>query len=400
MSYLVDARNHSSLQPLIKIKKSLEEMEARHKGLYALTAVVDSEGVLQDLLEYVDNKGYRATYYKRNKDTYIIITKQKRPSSKKEDTEATVSLKDKENHDYALEIVADSSFKDLFALMEEQKKTGDLKKHHGIHVLISRQLRSIFEPMEFIKEEDLNKLNLAVAEAHEEEASEEETAAEEALEEEVTEVTMEEVEMKEVEMKEVEMQEVEMQEVETEIEEVIGWESESEAEEKVEEEIEKEEEEEEEEDEDEGKAEENYETEEQVSFEEAVSPLYSSANKTSSRSKSVPREGLIYLLTTPVLGQGDQDLGRMLMRHFIFTIKETIPLPSRIIFMNQAVYLTAQNSEVLEHLQEMEGMGVELLSSRTCVNYYRLQEELAVGKVAGMTEILEGLRMSARCITI
>lgn len=108
----------------------------------------------------------------------------------------------------------------------------------------------------------------------------------------------------------------------------------------------------------------------------------------------------IFLIKSSTMGEGSQELGRILMRSFIYTIKETTPLPAKMLFLNSGVYLTTEGSPVLEDLQELEKMGVEVFSCGTCLDYYQLKEKLRVGNITNMYDTLESIYAAERCITL
>jgi selenium metabolism protein YedF len=108
----------------------------------------------------------------------------------------------------------------------------------------------------------------------------------------------------------------------------------------------------------------------------------------------------VYLFKSKTLGEGSEELGSILMRGFIFTIKETNPLPAKMLFMNGAVYLTTEGSPVLDELQELEKLGVEIYSCGTCLDYFQLKDKLQVGNITNMYDTVENVAGAAKCITI
>jgi len=110
--------------------------------------------------------------------------------------------------------------------------------------------------------------------------------------------------------------------------------------------------------------------------------------------------GTVFFITSSALGSGSQELGEILMRSFIYVIKEHRPLPARIFFLNSGVYLTTEGSTVLEDLLELEKMGVAILSCGTCLDYYRLKEKLQVGKITNMYDTVESLCAATKCISL
>ncbi len=94
------------------------------------------------------------------------------------------------------------------------------------------------------------------------------------------------------------------------------------------------------------------------------------------------------------MGRGNDELGAILMKSFLFSLKELTPLPWRILFVNAGVKLSCEGSELLPHLKELEDRGVELLSCGTCLDFYHLKEKLRVGKITNMFEIVSSLSES------
>lgn len=96
-----------------------------------------------------------------------------------------------------------------------------------------------------------------------------------------------------------------------------------------------------------------------------------------------------YLITQDSFGHGSPELGLVLMKAFLSTLREVKPLPAALMFVNSGVKLTANGSPVLEQLHSLAGQGVEVRSCGTCLDYYGLKTSLAVGEVTNMYNILE-----------
>ena len=77
------------------------------------------------------------------------------------------------------------------------------------------------------------------------------------------------------------------------------------------------------------------------------------------------------------------------MKAYLKTLAEVCPLPETIVFLNSGVNLSVEGSEALGALRELEGMGVEILSCGTCLDYYKVKDKLAVGQVSNMYTIAE-----------
>lgn len=100
------------------------------------------------------------------------------------------------------------------------------------------------------------------------------------------------------------------------------------------------------------------------------------------------------------MGSGDEALGKILMKSFIYTMKETSPWPKAVLLFNSAVYLACKGSESLEDLKAMEDEGVEIIVCGTCLDYYHLNDKLKVGEVSNMYSIYEKMSNSTNTINI
>jgi len=107
--------------------------------------------------------------------------------------------------------------------------------------------------------------------------------------------------------------------------------------------------------------------------------------------KDREKSSWVLLITADALGKGPEELGKLLMKNYIYTLKELSFPPECIMFINRGVYLTTKGSEVLDTLKELEAGGVEVLSCGTCLDYYGLKGELAVGGITNMYAIAEKL---------
>ncbi|MDY6863067.1 MAG: sulfurtransferase-like selenium metabolism protein YedF [Thermodesulfobacteriota bacterium] len=108
----------------------------------------------------------------------------------------------------------------------------------------------------------------------------------------------------------------------------------------------------------------------------------------------------VILIGTNFLGRGDQKLGEMLMGGFLNTLLDSDPKPEKLIFVNYGVMLTTEGSEVIETLALLEERGVKILSCGTCLDYFKLNEKLKVGRTTNMYEIVSSFSGSGKVITL
>lgn len=111
-------------------------------------------------------------------------------------------------------------------------------------------------------------------------------------------------------------------------------------------------------------------------------------------------KGTVIVIQSDQMGKGDEALGKILMKSFIYTVKETKPHPEAILFYNSGVRLTVNDSPLLDDLKYLENLGVEIVSCGTCLDFYELKEKLGVGIISNMYTIYEKMSGANNTITI
>ena len=98
------------------------------------------------------------------------------------------------------------------------------------------------------------------------------------------------------------------------------------------------------------------------------------------------------------MGIGSDELGKTLMKGFLYALSQQEQLPGTILFYNGGAAIPTEGSASLEDLKNMEAQGVQILTCGTCLDYYGLKEKLAVGGVTNMYSIVETLSNAAKVI--
>lgn len=109
---------------------------------------------------------------------------------------------------------------------------------------------------------------------------------------------------------------------------------------------------------------------------------------------------VVVLITSNVLGSGDDALGGILMKSFMYTLTQMEGTFQVLIFMNSGVLLPTEGSEVLEYIKSLEERHIEVLSCGTCLDFYHLSDKLRVGSVTNMFTITEKIMEAQRLITL
>lgn len=116
--------------------------------------------------------------------------------------------------------------------------------------------------------------------------------------------------------------------------------------------------------------------------------------------KTPDTKDLVIFIGKDIMGDGSEELGKILIKGYFYTLTESKPYPKAILFVNSGVNLTTEGSEVLEHIRKLESEGVEILSCGTCLDYFNIKNKLAVGGVTNMYTIVETMNGAKNTINL
>lgn len=100
------------------------------------------------------------------------------------------------------------------------------------------------------------------------------------------------------------------------------------------------------------------------------------------------------------LGDGDDVLGKTLIKSYMFALSEAAILPTDMLFFNGGVKLTIEESDVLESLKILQEKGVKIQVCGTCLDFYQLKDKLAIGEISNMYSIVETMNSSDKIINL
>ena len=100
------------------------------------------------------------------------------------------------------------------------------------------------------------------------------------------------------------------------------------------------------------------------------------------------------------MGEGDPELGRNLVRMFLYTLDQGTDLPNAIILMNKGVLLATDDELSITTLKSLQTKGSELLVCGTCLNFYQLVDKLQVGTISNMYDISKRMLAAGKVITL
>ena len=114
----------------------------------------------------------------------------------------------------------------------------------------------------------------------------------------------------------------------------------------------------------------------------------------------MPTPDTTILVTRKGMGEADPELQIKLITTYFRLLDESGALPAVVCFYAEGVYLVIEGSPSLDTLNSLESKGVRLVICNTCLNFYNLVDQVGVGIVGGMTDIIEAQRRADKVITI
>lgn len=109
---------------------------------------------------------------------------------------------------------------------------------------------------------------------------------------------------------------------------------------------------------------------------------------------------IVMLIGSDRLGDGPEELGRLLMKNFINTLTEVAEVPDLMLFVNTGVFLTTEGSDALEALDRLGNRGVEIASCGVCLDFFHRRELLRAGSITNMFTIAESVLRAGSVISL
>lgn len=105
---------------------------------------------------------------------------------------------------------------------------------------------------------------------------------------------------------------------------------------------------------------------------------------------------------TDAIGTNEGELGGNLAKMAILTLSESEQLPAYMLFMNEGVKLVAGDcpQQNVDCLNSMIEKGTKVLVCGTCLNFYGIMDDLKVGTVSNMYDILGAMQEVGKTIKL
>ena len=101
--------------------------------------------------------------------------------------------------------------------------------------------------------------------------------------------------------------------------------------------------------------------------------------------------GRVVAITSATMGTGNDELGKLLMKGFIYALSQLDTPPETVLFYNGGATITTEGSASIEDLRNLEAQGTKIMTCGTCLDYYGIKDKLQVGSVCNMYDIVTTL---------
>jgi selenium metabolism protein YedF len=106
----------------------------------------------------------------------------------------------------------------------------------------------------------------------------------------------------------------------------------------------------------------------------------------------------VVCIKSELMGEGDPELGTILMETFVDNLKLQEQLPTHVVLYNGGVKLAMKQSSVCNSLTELEELGTRIMLCGTCTDHYGIQLDLGVGMISNMVVITETLASAGHVV--
>lgn len=138
-----------------------------------------------------------------------------------------------------------------------------------------------------------------------------------------------------------------------------------------------------------------------ISRDGKTAPVLNNAGSGAGAVKCGPPSGKwVVVISRNTMGEGAEELGKILIKGFIYSLTELAVPPEYVIFLNSGAHLTSEGANTIEDLKKLEEKGIGIFTCGTCANYYGLQDKLAVGAITDMYGITEKMASASNVINI
>lgn len=111
-------------------------------------------------------------------------------------------------------------------------------------------------------------------------------------------------------------------------------------------------------------------------------------------------ESTVVLIARAGMGDADPALQEKLIQTWLKVVEANGHLPEVVCFYADGVKLALDGSPVIEELKRWEAVGVHLVLCKTCLDHFEALDQVAVGVVGGMGDIVAAQLGATKVISL
>ena len=100
------------------------------------------------------------------------------------------------------------------------------------------------------------------------------------------------------------------------------------------------------------------------------------------------------------MGSAPHELQTVLVINFFRTLLKENQIPGTIFFYADGIKLNLRGSVIEDLLIELESKGTSIITCTTCLSYFDVLPDLAVGKKGGMSDLIKLIGVSNKVISL
>ena len=108
----------------------------------------------------------------------------------------------------------------------------------------------------------------------------------------------------------------------------------------------------------------------------------------------------VIIINSDTMGKGDDALGAILMGAFLKKLWVKSVKPDALILYNAGVKLLKKEAGFMDVMVGLEEAGIEILACGTCLDHYKMRNDMVAGHISNMEEIVATMTKADKTITI
>lgn len=109
-------------------------------------------------------------------------------------------------------------------------------------------------------------------------------------------------------------------------------------------------------------------------------------------------EKTVVVIASDKMGEGNPELGEILMKGFFVALAEAESIPSELIFYNSGVLLTTKTSTIIPSLEQLRNKGVSITACGTCADFYGIKNDIKIATISNMYSIVTSINAAGKVI--